>query len=95
MIYRFEESDRSLEIDSDGTWHIGSGNGKVELHPCNGQVVVHSGNGQVIVRPRNGQVIVHTGSGQLIVDGRVVGSFLSAETNKNSKCPHEPRCLCG
>ena len=54
MRYEFTESDRTLEIDADGTWHIGSGNGQVIIHSSNGQVVVHSGRGQVIV---DGEVV--------------------------------------
>ena len=51
-------SERTIEVDSKGTLHIGAGNGQVKLDCGNGQVIVNSGSGQVIVRPGNGQVIV-------------------------------------
>ena len=65
MQYTFPESDRTLEIDHEGTWHISSGNGKVELHPGDGQAIVH---------PCNGQVVITSGSGQVILNGQIVST---------------------
>ena len=66
--YEVPGSDRVLEIDSEGAWHIGPGRGQVYVSPGMGQVVVHPGQGQVIVRPGQGQVIVEKGgTGQVIV----------------------------
>ena len=68
-VYEFSGSDRVLEIDSDGAWHIGPGRGQVYISPGAGQVIVHPGQGQVIVSPGQGQVIVKKGgTGQVIVD---------------------------
>lgn len=67
--YEFPGSDRVLEIDSDGAWHIGPGQGQVYVSPGAGQVIIHPGQGQVIVNPGQGQVIVRKGgTGQVIVD---------------------------
>ena len=68
-IYEFPGSDRVLEIDSDGVWHIGPGTGQVHIFPGTGQVIVHPGHGQVIVGPGQGKVIVKKGgTGQVIVE---------------------------
>ena len=72
MKYTFPGSDRTLEIDQEGTWYISAGNRKVELHPGNGQAVIHPFNGQVIIHPSNGQVIVNSGRGQIVLDGQVI-----------------------
>ena len=67
-VYEFPGSDRVLEIDSDGAWHIGPGRGQVYISPGAGQVMVHPGQGQVVVSPGQGQVIVKKGgTGQVIV----------------------------
>ena len=60
-VYEFPGSDRVLEIDSEGAWHIGPGRGQVYVSPGTGQVIVHPGQGQVIVNPGQGQVIVRKG----------------------------------
>ena len=66
--YEFPGTDRVLEIDSDGAWHIGPGRGQVYVSPGVGQVIVHPGQGQVIVLPGQGQVVVEKGgTGQVIV----------------------------
>ena len=68
-VYVFPGSDRVLEIDPDGAWHIGPGTGQVYISPGAGQVIVHPGQGQVIVSPGQGQVVVKKGgTGQVIVD---------------------------
>ena len=68
-VYRFPGSDRVLEVDSHGAWHIGPGTGQVYVSPGAGQVIVHPGQGQVVVSPGQGQVIVKKGgTGQVIVD---------------------------
>ena len=72
MLYTFPESERTLEIDSEGTWYIGPGNGRVELRCGNGQAIIHPANGQVIIHAGNGQVIIQSGNGQVILDGRVI-----------------------
>ena len=68
-VYEFPGSDRVLEIDSHGAWHIGPGTGPVHISPGEGQVIVHPGQGQLVVSPGQGQVIVKKGgTGQVIVD---------------------------
>ena len=68
-IYEIPNSDRVLEVDSDGAWHIGPGRGQVYISPRAGQVIVHPGQGQVIASPGQGQVIVRKGgTGQVIVE---------------------------
>ena len=61
------DSDRTIEIDPDGTLRVEASCGKVDLDPGSGQVFLHAANGQVIVHAGDGQVIVNTvGKGQLI-----------------------------
>ncbi len=56
--YEFPGTDRVLEIDSDGAWHIGPGRGQVYVSPGVGQVIVMPGQGQVVVeKGGTGQVI--------------------------------------
>ena len=65
--YESPSTDRVLEIDSDGAWHIGPGRGQVYVSPGVGQVTIHPGQGQVIVMPGQGQVVVEKGgTGQVI-----------------------------
>ena len=67
------DSDRTIEVDPDGTLRVGPGRGKVDLDPGSGQVFLHAANGQVIVNAGEGQVIVNTvGKGQIIVDGQLI-----------------------
>lgn len=67
------DSDRTIEVDPDGTLPVGPGRGKVDVDPGSGQVFLHAANGQVIVNAGNGQVIVRTvGKGQVIVDGELL-----------------------
>ena len=69
-IYEFPGTDRELEIDSDGAWHIGPGRGQVYVFPGVGQVIVRPGQGQVVVKSGQGQVVVtKDGPGQVIVEG--------------------------
>lgn len=66
-------SDRTIEVDPDGTLHIGPGRGRVEVDPGSGQVLLHAASGQVIVNAGDGQVILKTvGKGQVIFDGQLV-----------------------
>ena len=58
-VYEFPGSDRVLEIDSDGAWHIGPGRGQVYLSPGPRQVIARPGQGQVIVTPGQGKAIVN------------------------------------
>ena len=69
-VYEFPGSDRELEIDSDGAWHIGPGRGQVYVSPGVGQVIIHPGQGQVVIKSGQGQVVVtKEGPGQVIVQG--------------------------
>lgn len=79
--YRLDESDRTLDIDDNGTWHIGPGRtkvvlelgfGQLDLQPGAGQVVVNGGHGQIIVHPSEGQVVLFAGRGQIILDGEKI-----------------------
>ena len=69
-VCEFPGSDRVLEIDPDGAWHIGPGRGQVYVSPGPGQVIVHPGQGQVIIIPGQGQVIVEKGG-----EGRAIASY--------------------
>ena len=67
-IYDFPGTNRVLEINSEGAWHIGPGRGQVYVSPGVGQVIVHPSQGQVIILPPQWQVVGEKGgTGQVIV----------------------------